>query len=344
MANEAIARFSLRLEDAVALLFFLFSLVLRLVFRELEFHKFDPSDVFIIVPSVVLLIGKELIHYFVAGKQPSSADASPLDFIKPFWTIVRDWFPFLIVLLMYYSMWGDIARLLGRPDMDQQLIALDRRIFGFQASLALQRIISPALTSWMSFAYFYHVINIPVIACYIYIFKSRVRFRESMCGLLVLLFFGITGYILVPAVGPMYSLRAQYTVPLSQALGLFSREMEFMDIARVQRDVFPSLHVGISFIMWLYAWRNSRKLAWILSPLIISLWVSTLYLRYHYFVDVIAGFILAPLCFFLSNWIFKQCGVIPLKVRIPRVLAARFPWLISTPPALEEAEKAGNQP
>src|SRR5262249_55000610 len=77
---------------------------------------------------------------------------------------------------------------------------------------------------------------------------------------------------------------------------------------------FPSLHVGISFIVWLYAWRNSRRLFWILAPLILSLWLSTLYLRYHYLVDCIVGLLLAPLSFLLSNWLFKRFGEIAIRV------------------------------
>ena len=57
-----------RLEDLVALIFFLLNLLLRIIFRGLEGGNFSPADVLIIIPAVTLLLAKELVHYFMAGK------------------------------------------------------------------------------------------------------------------------------------------------------------------------------------------------------------------------------------------------------------------------------------
>jgi membrane-associated phospholipid phosphatase len=331
-----------RLEDLVAIVFFLINLLLRIVFRGLEGQSFHPADVLIIIPSVALLLAKEMVHYFMAGKAaPAARNEGAWDFVRPFWEIIRDWFPFLIILLMYYSLWGDATLLVVTHDRDQALMAIDQRLFGFQASLVLQRIITPWLTAWLVFAYWFHIINIPLVACFLYVWSPRPRFREMMSGLMVVSFFGLLGYVLVPAIGPMFTLRNQYTVPLYQSVSMFNHDFDFMDFARIRRDVFPSLHVGISFVVWLYAYRNSKKLFWFLSPLILSLWFSTVYLRYHYMIDVVAGFILAPLCFLLANWLFRRFGEIPVSVTIPTSWAKRLPWLphspeVNAPPKVEE--------
>jgi membrane-associated phospholipid phosphatase len=225
---------------------------------------------------------------------------------------------------MYYSLWGDATHLLVTHDRDSTLIALDQRLFGFQASVALQRFVTPALTSWMEFAYVFHLFNIPIVACFIYVYRPRARFREMMAGLLMVSFFGLLGYILVPAIGPLYTLSGHYTVPLSTPLAALNREMEFMDFARIRRDVFPSLHVAISFVVWLYTWRNSKRLFWILSPIILSLWISTVYLRYHYLVDCLAGLLLAPLSYALANWLFAHFGDLKVSLRLPGPWAERL--------------------
>ena len=124
----------------------------------------SPADVLIIIPAVTLLLAKEMVHYFMAGSGPAAGNEGPWDFVRPFWEIIRDWFPFLIILLMYYTLWGDATLLMVTTDRDQALMAIDQRLFGFQASLALQRFISPGMTTWMTFAYFYHLINIPLVA------------------------------------------------------------------------------------------------------------------------------------------------------------------------------------
>lgn len=324
--------FSLRLEDAVALVFFLLTLLIKIVFREIREENVSPADVLIIIPAVALLLAKELVHYFVAGRgpaaggEPGAAEGAPAAdlkaFVRPYWEIVRDWFPFLVILLMYYSLWGDATHLLTTTDRDAALIAWDQRLFGFQASVAIQRFIRPWLTSWMEFTYVYHIWNIPLVACFVYLARPRERFREMMCGVIVVSFFGLLGYLLVPAIGPMYTLRDRYSVPLSQPLDVFNRQIDFMNFARIRRDVFPSLHVAISFVVWLYAWRNSRWLGLLLTPLILSLWISTVYLRYHYLVDCLAGLALAPLCYWLANWMFSRFSL----VRIPLKVRARTRW------------------
>ena len=312
-----------RLEDLVALTFFFICLLMQIFFREVRGLTVSPADVLIIIPAMALLLAKELVHYFVVEKQGDGDSADDLrGFIRPYWEIVRDWFPFLVILLMYYSLWGDATHLLVTKDRDAALIALDQRLFGFQASVALQRFASAPLTAWMQFAYAFHIWNVPLVACFVYLRRPRARFREMMCGLVLISFLGLVGYLLVPAIGPMYTLRNQYTVGLSQPLAIFNRQMDFMDYARIQRDVFPSLHVGISFVVWLYAYRNSSRLFWILMPLVLSLWVSTVYLRYHYLVDCVTGLILAPASFGLANWLFARFGDLRLSVAIPEAWAA----------------------
>ncbi|MFB3923124.1 MAG: phosphatase PAP2 family protein [Terriglobia bacterium] len=319
MANDGRLTLRFRLEDVVALTFFILTFGLRLLVQGFRYTYLSPADVLVIIPAVILLLAKELVHYFWgAGKTPATQSGGLGEFLRPYWEIVRDWFPFLVILLMYYSLWGDATHLLVPKDRDAELIALDQKLFGFQASVAMQRFISVPLTAWMDFAYTFHVLNIPIVACFVYLRRPRQRYREMMCGVLVVTFIGLIGYLLVPAVGPVYTLRDQYTVPLRAAGEIFNRQIEFMDYARIQRDVFPSLHVGISLVVWLYAYRNSRRLFWILSPLILSLFVSTIYLRYHYLIDVVAGLILAPLAFGLSNWLFKRAGEVQFAVGLPR--------------------------
>jgi len=323
MTSDPRVTFRVRLEDLVALTFFLLNFLVKALFRTRAGQNLSPADVLVIIPAVSLLLAKELVHYFFKPAPPDARTA-PLDFVRPYWEIVRDWFPFLVILLMYYSLWGDATLMVVTTDRDAALIAIDRRLFGFQASVALQRMVSPGLTAYMDCAYFYHLIDIPLVACFIYMFRDRARFREMMSGLMVISFLGLVGYLLVPAIGPIYALRDQYTIPLRQSGWVFNREVDFMNFARIRRDAFPSLHVGISFVVWLYAYRNSKKLFWVLSPLILSLWFSTVYLRYHYLVDVVAGLILAPLSYALGNWLFRRFGDIPVSLAVPTSWAGRL--------------------
>jgi membrane-associated phospholipid phosphatase len=78
-----------------------------------------------------------------------------------------------------------------------------------------------------------------------------------------------------------------------------------MDAARAPRDVFPSLHVAISALVWWYGARLGRFWFWGLSLPVFANWISTLYLRYHYLVDVLAGWVVAALAILLSAWLLR---------------------------------------
>ena len=60
------------------------------------------------------------------------------------------------------------------------------------------------------------------------------------------------------------------------------------------RAAFPSLHAAVSLVALVYAWRYVRAWFWVLLPFVLGLWVSTIYLRHHYVVDLLAGWLLAP--------------------------------------------------
>src|SRR5437763_8297811 len=169
---------SLRLEDAIALAFFLAYLAVLIIFREARAQVLSPADVEIIAPAVLLLFGKEIVHSLVSGKKGAAETSGDIGaFIRPFWEIVRDWLPFFVILLMYYSLWGNATHLLVTRDRDAMLMAWDQKLFGCQPSVALQRIVRPKLTAWMEFTYFFHVLNIPIVACFLYLRQTRARFR-----------------------------------------------------------------------------------------------------------------------------------------------------------------------
>src|SRR3989454_964293 len=131
----------LRLEDAVALVFFLVSLGMRIIFSELESQNYSPAGVLVIIPAVFLLLLKELVHYFVTGRENGPGlEGSLRSFVRPYWEIVRDWFPFLIILMMYYSLWGDATHLLVPVDRDKLLIAWDQKLVAVHRDQEMGRV------------------------------------------------------------------------------------------------------------------------------------------------------------------------------------------------------------
>ena len=91
----------------------------------------------------------------------------------------------------------------------------------------------------------------------------------------------------MPGVGPKRAYPELFTRTLQGRV--YEPVTNVLEAVRAPRDIFPSLHVGISAIVLWYARRRSRRLFAALLPLVLLNWISTVYLRYHYFIDVVAG-------------------------------------------------------
>jgi membrane-associated phospholipid phosphatase len=63
-----------------------------------------------------------------------------------------------------------------------------------------------------------------------------------------------------------------------------------------RRDCFPSLHTAITVIVTTFAYKYRRWMFWFFLPVNIGIIMATIYLRYHYVIDVFAGLALAAFC------------------------------------------------
>jgi hypothetical protein len=192
----------------------------------------------------------------------------------------------------YLNMGPALARA-GAPLWDAELLHLDRRLVGTTPSLLLQPLVHPPLTEALSLCY---GLFIPYFATSLiwYFFAELPVARRFFAGLLGLYSIGFLGYLLVPARGPYLALADLFTVPLAGGV-LTEANATLVAIGGNKVDVFPSLHCAASAFILAFDLRHSRGRFRMFVVPVVGLWLSTLYLRYHYLVDLIAGFGLAAL-------------------------------------------------
>ncbi|MDD5330253.1 MAG: phosphatase PAP2 family protein [Sulfuricella sp.] len=182
---------------------------------------------------------------------------------------------------------------------DADLLALDRWLLGETPSVLVERWAAPWLTELLSFCY---VFFMPLLFFSLlrYFFRRRELLGEFYTGLFTVYGLGFLGYLLVPAAGPWVTYPELFSVRLDGAFftGL-NRTMVEQGSNRV--DVWPSLHCAVSIFILGFAWRHHRAEFWGLLLPVSGLWVSTLYLRYHYFVDVVCGVALAAFALYESR-------------------------------------------
>ena len=70
--------------------------------------------------------------------------------------------------------------------------------------------------------------------------------------------------------------------------------------------MFPSLHVGGSVYLCLFDLRTNRLRGLTYLPMVLLIYVATIFLRYHYIVDLIAGTIIAAGCIPLGQRAFVR--------------------------------------
>ena len=115
-----------------------------------------------------------------------------------------------------------------------------------------------------------------------------------------------TGYVLVPAEGPRVGLKAEQTVRLQQTTLSRAVAGTLDGLERNRVDAFPSGHILITAVCLITAAGYFRRLFWLLLPVGLLLMLATVYCRYHYVIDVIAGLALAPLMPPLAGWLYDH--------------------------------------
>jgi hypothetical protein len=196
-------------------------------------------------------------------------------------------------LQIAYFLLGPAMAALHVRKVDLLLQQLDDRVLGLNLSVALEPWTHPLLTDAMSACY---LLFFPyLIVAHLDYFRGNLPTLRRFCvGLYTIYAAGLIGYALLPAAGPYVAMADRFRAPLGGgALTRVHHEIVVRGTNGV--DVFPSLHCAVTcFLLFFDARHAPRRCRWLVLP-VIGLWISTVYLRYHYFVDVAAGFALAGL-------------------------------------------------
>jgi membrane-associated phospholipid phosphatase len=218
--------------------------------------------------------------------------------------------PILFVVLIYESL-GDLIQYL-QPDIDPRLIQIDFFIFGVQPTLWMEQWIVPWLTDVMSLAYLSYYF-IPVVLIVVLYLKGRMmEFDRAMFVLAFGYYVSFIGYILFPAIGPRYALTHLYSVPLEGSFITDFVRDTLNALEHNKRDCMPSGHTQIVLMVLFVAHRYERILFYIFLPIICALILSTVYLRYHYVIDLFAGMSLAIGCTIVGPLLYR-CWTLRIK-------------------------------
>lgn len=212
------------------------------------------------------------------------------------WRVRLLWYP-CAMGFAFYALPAAIA-VLGRPGADALLAGLDQHLLGAAAAERLAALQSPWMTDGLLLAYLFFFVVL-IFGPGHYCWHDLARFRACIAGLFTLYALGFAGYVWLPAQGPAAALLPSLgPLPLGP---IAERMRPVIAAASNGVDVFPSIHFAASLFLWLFDWRHHRARFWRWSLPILALWLSTLYLRYHYLVDLLAGMVPALVGFAVAT-------------------------------------------
>ena len=221
---------------------------------------------------------------------------------KNFFQLLQNILVFALMTFLYKE--TAMLNTLIFPKIDEFLSNLDQNIFKFQPSIEFSKHFNSLFFSELFyFGYFcYYLLPLVVLGI---LYKFLPQKIEEFGFILIssfLLYYFI--FIIIPAEGPQF----YFTFPDNyiEAQGIFGNAIKLIQKnGEAPTAAFPSSHVGISWIVIFWLYQNFRKSVKYFLPFVILLMFSTVYIKAHYFVDVVAGFLTAPIVFFLTFKFYK---------------------------------------
>jgi len=201
---------------------------------------------------------------------------------------------------------------------DPELIRIDQWLFGVNPTEFLYSFNSPFLVELLQIVYGLFYLMPVIYAMELYLWH---RYEELKYAIFVI-FFGFylsfLGYIIVPAIGPRFTLHEFANMNIEMP-GLY-----FAEIIRglinfgesipknvpdpelyAQRDAFPSGHTIIIILITYLSHKIRSNSFYFYLPFSILMIFSTVFLRYHYVIDLIAGIPFVIITILTANRIYK---------------------------------------
>ena len=207
----------------------------------------------------------------------------------------------LIFIPILFDSFADLLPWVSPIQQDAVLIEWDLALLGTHPTVWLERFVHPWLTEILTWAYTSYYFLPPILAVALYWRRRVADFDQAVFGMVLGFYLSYVGYFLVPAIGPRFTLADLQNAGLP---GVFVADgiREILNVLeRFKQDAFPSGHTAVVLLVLFYARQFVPGLFWIFLPVVVALVFSTVYLRYHYVVDVVAGILLAAVCIALER-------------------------------------------
>lgn len=235
-----------------------------------------------------------------------------------FLKILRYWYGVAAILIIFKEVYF-IIYYLKPPDIDLALIKADFIIFGLNPTQWAYKFKNPVITEFLQLVYVYYYPMIVVIGLQLYLKHRYKEFKFTIFIVFFSFYFSYLLYFFFPANGPRFHLHDFYAIT-TELPGVFLTEhiRAFLNFGEsippgvmnpqdyVQRDAMPSLHTITAFLIMYISWKIRSKSLYFYLPYFFCMVAATIYLRYHYVVDIFAGLVVCAVTILVSNVVYRN--------------------------------------
>jgi membrane-associated phospholipid phosphatase len=185
-------------------------------------------------------------------------------------------------------------------DLDNYLVIAEKWIFSGQPSIEFsEKFNNYWFSELMYFGYFSYYLVVFGFPLLLYL-KKNPNFKFMLFIILSSFYLYYLFFAIIPTVGPQFWFPAQ--IQHVNEGGLFTFLVRLVqEIGETPTGAFPSSHVGITWLIVFLAAKYYKTALKVLIPVAILLSISTVYIKAHYVLDVIAGLISVPILYFFSR-------------------------------------------
>ncbi len=296
----------LQIPDVTNQVFLLFIALISLVFVT----KLPERYLIPVINVFLCLIITYVVSYYEKKSEPYRRKRTLTRFL-------RFWYPAFTILFCFkeiYILMLSVHNVL----YDTYLIRIDRMLFGVNPTEFLNQYLNIYAVEFLQIVYGLFYLMPIIYAMELYLWH---RYEELKYAIFVV-FFGFylsfLGYLIIPAIGPRFTLhdfhnintelpgiyfavKIRYLIDIGESIpGNISNPQDF-----AQRDAFPSGHTIIMILITYLSHKIKSKSFYFYLPYTILLIFSTVYLRYHYFIDLIGGIPFVMITIFTANKLYK---------------------------------------
>jgi membrane-associated phospholipid phosphatase len=186
-----------------------------------------------------------------------------------------------------------ISKMFFAIPFNQYLLEADIALFGFNIAQDLVHRWGDNywLSEWFNFSYLCYYWVTLYLPLYLY-FKKQYREFFYVCFIAGMTIYSCFIFQAVfPSQGPLSYDPVSSGFLVAGPVSEFARN--FLNIVDIPGGAMPSGHIAGTIAIFIFAWTFARRAFWATAPIVASLCVATVYCRYHYAVDGIAGILVA---------------------------------------------------